>query len=277
MNRAIAIWHGHFGRAAIYEMDRPMTMHAHREGHLIFLVGGSSLGWLAVPHGRYPIAPGFAVAVSPWEPHCFIPGDAYKPSLMLILYINPAWFTRIGRNAQSAFCFGRIPITVTPEIRAAVRLAEGIVQDGPAASAFDAPLHHLTELCYDQSWQSIGPVRPRAVTGLTLDFRVRKSIRLLSEQIGGDIALDAVARDAGLSRPHFYKLFRQQTGVTPNIYLNTLRMEKAIELITGSDRSVTEIGFDLGFSSQSVFTRFFMSNVGMAPTDYRRAAKILHG
>jgi AraC-like DNA-binding protein len=38
---------------------------------------------------------------------------------------------------------------------------------------------------------------------------------------------------------------------------------------------VTDIGFDLGFSSQSVFTRVFAANVGMAPTDYRRAAQVL--
>ncbi|NWG24345.1 MAG: helix-turn-helix transcriptional regulator [Pseudorhodoplanes sp.] len=277
MNRAISVWHGRFGRATIYEMDRPMIMHAHREGHLIFYVGGAP-GWLAMPNGRYPIAPGFAVAVSPWEQHCFIPEDnALRASVMLILYINQDWFAQMGRGLHKALYFGRVPITVTPEIRAAVRHAEGIVLDGPAASSFDATLYHLTDLCFDQSWQSIGPVRPRAPGLQHIDFRVRKSLRLLSEQIGGDITLDAVARDAGLSRPHFYKLFRQQIGVTPNIYLNTLRMEKAVELLTGSDRSVTDIGFDLGFSSQSVFTRFFMANVGMAPTDYRRATKILHG
>lgn len=276
MNRAISVWHGQFGRATIYEMDRPMIMHAHREGHLIFYAGGAP-GWLAMPNGRYPIAPGFAVAVSPWEPHCFVPSETTKPSILLILYINNGWFAQMGRNAHSALYFGRVPITVTPELRAAVHHAEGIVLDGPTASAFDTTLYHLTDLCYDQSWQSIGPVRPRQLVEPHIDFRVRKSIRLLSEQVGGDIVLDAVARDAGLSRPHFYKLFRQQVGVTPNIFLNTLRMEKAIEHLTATDRSVTDIGFDLGFSSQSVFTRFFMANVGMAPTDYRRAAKIVHG
>jgi AraC-like DNA-binding protein len=277
MNRAISVWHGRFGRATIYEMDRPMIMHAHREGHLIFFIGGAP-AWLGTRNGRYPIAPGFAVAVSPWEPHCFLPDEhAGKPGVMLILYINQAWFAQMGNNAQTALYFGRVPITVTPEIRSAVMRAEGIVLDGPAASGFDTTLYHLTDLCFDQSWQAIGPVRPRTLGPRPVDFRVRKSLRLLSEQVGGDIMLDAVARGAGLSRPHFYKLFRQQVGVTPNIYLNTLRMEKAVELLTASDLSVTDIGFDLGFSSQSVFTRFFMANVGMAPTDYRRAAKILHG
>jgi AraC-like DNA-binding protein len=53
-------------------------------------------------------------------------------------------------------------------------------------------------------------------------------------------------------------------------------MEKAIELLTESERSVTDIGFDLGFSCQSGFTRFFTSNVGLAPSDYRRVAHRLH-
>lgn len=277
MNRAISVWHGRFGRATIYEMDRPMIMHAHREGHLIYYLSGAP-AWLAMPNGRYPIAPGFAVAVSPWEQHCFVPDDhALRTSVMLILYINQDWFAQMGRGVNRALYFGRVPITVTPDIRAAVQRAEAIVLDGPSASTFDTTLYHLTDLSFDQTWQSIGPVRPRVIGDQHVDFRVRKSIRILSEQVGGDIALDEVARDAGLSRPHFYKLFRQQVGVTPNIYLNTLRMEKAVELLTQSERSVTDVGFDLGFSSQSVFTRFFMANVGMAPTDYRRATKILHG
>ena len=86
-----------------------------------------------------------------------------------------------------------------------------------------------------------------------------------------------MARSAGLSRPHFYKLFRRQTGVTPNIYLNTLRMERAVQRLGQTGQSITEIGDELGFSCQSVFTRFFTSHVGMAPTDYRRAVQVLNG
>ena len=40
MSRALSVYHGHFGRATLYELNRPMTTHAHREGHLIFYVGG---------------------------------------------------------------------------------------------------------------------------------------------------------------------------------------------------------------------------------------------
>ena len=102
----------------------------------------------------------------------------------------------------------------------------------------------------------------RARPSSFIDFRVRKSIVLMSEKLGSEIELDEVARDAGLSRPHFYKLFRRQTGVTPNIYLNTLRMESAVERLGQTGQSITEIGDELGFSCQSVFTRFFSSHVG---------------
>ena len=61
--------------------------------------------------------------------------------------------------------------------------------------------------------------------------------------------------------------------MTPNLYLNTLIMEQALEALVASEAPIADIGFDLGFSSQSGFTRFFAANVGMAPTDYRRAGQ----
>jgi transcriptional regulator GlxA family with amidase domain len=51
-------------------------------------------------------------------------------------------------------------------------------------------------------------------------------------------------------------------------------MERAIDSLTSTHKSVTDIGFDLGFSSQASFTRFFTTNVGIAPSDYRRVAHL---
>ena len=96
----------------------------------------------------------------------------------------------------------------------------------------------------------------------------------LSNGLCESVELDNVAREAGLSRPHFYKLFRQQVGVTPNIYLNSLRMERAIERLTGTTEAVSAIGLDLGFSSQASFSRFFIANGVVPPSTYRRSAQI---
>ena len=104
------------------------------------------------------------------------------------------------------------------------------------------------------------------------DFRVRRSLRLMQERFAEETAMDDLAREVGLSRPHFFKLFKMQMGITPNLYLNTLRTEHAIDELVTTDKSITDIGLDLGFASQASFTRFFTSNVGIPPTDYRRVA-----
>ena len=78
-----------------------------------------------------------------------------------------------------------------------------------------------------------------------------------------------------ISRPHFFKLFRENTGVTPAIYANTMRIEKALDRLVRSHDSITDIGFELGFSSQSHFTHFFSAHVGVAPTPYRSIARVV--
>jgi transcriptional regulator GlxA family with amidase domain len=141
-------------------------------------------------------------------------------------------------------------------------------------TSLDSELRQLIDICYVESWQQSEAQEARATAAVT-DFRVRKCIRLMSESPGAEIELDSIARESGLSRPHFYRLFRTQTGVTPHLYLNTLLMEHALDALVSSDAPIADITFDLGFSSQSAFTRFFAANVGLAPTEYRRAAKVL--
>src|SRR6516162_3503404 len=116
---------------------------------------------------------------------------------------------------------------------------------------------------------------PGRRAGGQVSFPVRKSLCILDDCIGEDIELDDVARDAGLSRPHFFKLFRENTGVTPALYANTMRIERALDRLTSSQIAVTDIGFELGFSSQSHFTHFFSAHVGIAPTQYRTIARVV--
>lgn len=275
MSTAISVYHGRFGRATLYQLNRPMTTHAHREGHLVFHLRGAPAG-LHVSERPVAITPGAAAAVNPWEAHDFIAGDLEAGSLFLVLYIKPVWFLEVGRNAQWALRFGRAEIEVTRPILRSIQRVVALLLDGAELDLFDGYLYELTQECFDQSWQwtaSGGPFGDTLV-GFN-DYRVRKSIRLMAERLGSEIELDQVARESGLSRPHFYKLFRKQTGITPNLYFNTLRMEKAIATLTETDKSITDIGYDLGFSSQSGFTRFFAANVGMAPTDYRRVAHLI--
>ncbi len=272
MSRAIAARHGKFGRACLYELDRSMAMHAHREGHLIFSLEGPE-AQMRVSGQPLTACSSVAIAVNPLQPHDLRIKEEGTVSLMLILYINPMWFLEIGQNSEGALRFGSSLIDISPSIKKLVQCVAELLIDGDHQDRFDSFLFELTQVCHDRSWHCAPEDRLKSGTfGGIRDHRVRKATRLMKERIGHEILLDDIANESALSRPHFYKLFRENVGITPNVYLNTLRMERAIDRLVTTDQAVTSIGLDLGFASQASFSRFFVSNVGIPPTDYRRVA-----
>src|ERR1044072_8125030 len=77
------------------------------------------------------------------------------------------------------------------------------------------------------------------------------------------------ARIAHVSEAHFIRTFRATFGETPHRYLQARRVERAMFLLRESDRSVTEICFDVGFARLGTFSRTFADIVGEPPTTYR--------
>jgi AraC-like DNA-binding protein len=274
LSSALAVYHGAFGRVTLYQLNKPMQTHAHREGHLIFQVAGPC-GFVEVSGQAHPQTPTQAVAINPWEPHAFHPGESAGGGLFLVLYINPLWFLGASPGGRGALRFGRTPLAVDGPVAEAVVHVTTLLQRAHLPDGFEATVRHLADVSLEATWSGLDRPRPILIGEAGRDFRVRKAVRLLADHLGGDVDLDRIARESGLSRPHFYKLFRAHVGVTPHMYLNTLRMERAVECLSRTDRSVTDIAYDLGFTSQSVFTRVFAANVGMAPSDYRRAARVV--
>ena len=84
--------------------------------------------------------------------------------------------------------------------------------------------------------------------------------------------IPALARVAHVSEAHFIRTFRATFGETPHRYLQRRRVERAMFLLVQTDRSVTEICFDVGFSSLGTFSRTFSAIVGASPSTYRARA-----
>src|SRR5216684_409574 len=99
MSRALAVFHGHFGRATVYQLNRPFNVHAHREGHLIFHIGGTP-GCVEVLERPNLLCEDTVVAVNPWEPHNFRPKDLANGALFLVLYVNAEWFAGVRGGAR---------------------------------------------------------------------------------------------------------------------------------------------------------------------------------
>jgi len=275
LNAALSVIHGLFGRATLYAFDRPTIKHVHREGHLVFWLRGG-LCAISGEDSTSVLSPETGAAINSWELHSYAPQDGAVDQYCLVLYINPEWFLNFDRSSLAkTLNFGRPEVEVTPLIaRLIARIVELLTATG-TTDLLDGYLFELTSACHEQTYDlEAGEQESRDNLRIS-DYRVRKSIRLMTEHVDQFMGLDDVATESGLSRPHFFKLFHSQTGVTPKMFWNTIRMERALTDLADSSKSITEVGLDLGFSSQPSFSRFFALNTGTAPTDYRRAANVL--
>jgi len=80
----------------------------------------------------------------------------------------------------------------------------------------------------------------------------------------------AVAAVAHISEAHFSRTFRAVFGETPHRYLQRRRVERSMFLLRETERSVTDICFDVGFSSLGTFSRTFREIVGETPSGYSK-------
>jgi AraC-like DNA-binding protein len=92
---------------------------------------------------------------------------------------------------------------------------------------------------------------------------------------GQPLNIAALARIAFVSEAHFIRAFRAAFGETPHRYLQRRRVERALFLLRCTDRSVTDICYDVGFASLGTFSTTFHMIVGESPTDYRRRGEVI--
>src|ERR687883_948003 len=83
--------------------------------------------------------------------------------------------------------------------------------------------------------------------------------------------ISALARIAYMSEAHFIRSFRATFGETPHRYLQRRRVERSMFLLRETDRSITDICFDVGFTSLGTFSRTFREIVRETPSGYRAA------
>jgi AraC family transcriptional regulator len=100
-------------------------------------------------------------------------------------------------------------------------------------------------------------------------FTLRKVTDLMANQLDAEFSLIRLAREADMSEFHFSRLFKRTTGLTPSQYFIHLKMEKARRLLRETDKSVIEIGLDVGYTSPSHFAQIFRREVGISPSEYR--------
>ncbi len=102
------------------------------------------------------------------------------------------------------------------------------------------------------------------------DSRIEASLIYIRKHICEPMDLDVLVGQACLSKDHFIRLFRQETGQTPLQYINHKKIEKAQLLLLTGDMPVKNIAFALAFDDYSYFNRLFKKIVGITPLEYRK-------
>lgn len=101
-------------------------------------------------------------------------------------------------------------------------------------------------------------------------YKLRRVLADMEANLQKEFSLRALAEAADMSEFHFSRLFKKATGHSPSQFFIRLRMARARQLLLETDRSIIDIGLDVGYSSPSHFSQVFKRQVGVTPSHYRK-------
>ena len=104
---------------------------------------------------------------------------------------------------------------------------------------------------------------------------LQKAMDYIEKNLTRDISYYDIAREAGISVPHFYRLFKRLTGDTVGAYILRRRIFMAANDLVNSNKSIVSIALEYGFESHDVFTRAFKRVYGMSPSKYRKSSTLV--
>jgi len=99
---------------------------------------------------------------------------------------------------------------------------------------------------------------------------IKMARNYIESQYTEQITIEGLARQLGLNRSYFSKIFRQETGKSPQDYLVDFRLEKAALLLRGGGTSCGEIARMVGYADELNFSRMFRRRYGISPGKYRK-------
>ena len=172
-----------------------------------------------------------------------------NPSVsVLVFHKETDWQSKITQLAEEAFHAGAYDVP----------LGELIVRDS-LSMIFRQILSHEDSLSSNLPLGS-----DRDIT------RAKQMIRYMEEHVSEELSLTEIAADCHLSVSEALRCFKRIMNTSPIRFLNQLRLRKAGEQLTTTDRPINEIAAQCGFHDMSYFTRVFKAEKHMTPTQYRK-------
>jgi AraC-like DNA-binding protein len=170
-----------------------------------------------------------------------------------------AYLDRLG--VEGSFSALRVP-PLRPFAPLVARASAGL-------AGADVPWEALSTQLISESLASAGTAAERDEPTPAAVWRVTRSIQMIENEPDADLALDALAEQAGLSPFHFLRIFERLTGTTPHQYVLRMRLREAATRLATEPGNILEIALDCGFHEASHFTRAFRTEFGVSPKAWR--------
>jgi AraC family transcriptional regulator len=198
--------------------------------------------------------------------------DIYEPLSVVQLYLPQMTLKRVAHEAGTAAPGDLVERTVHPDpVTSRLLLSAADALEGSAA--LDALFRHqLTDLLATRllAAHAGSPTTFQPVMGGLSPKALARAIERLRSDSDADVSLAALAADAGLSRFHFCRAFKDSTGLSPHAWLRQHRLEQAMNMLRDTDVPVVTVAAALGYSSQTAFAAAFRKLTGETPSDWRR-------
>jgi AraC family transcriptional regulator len=201
--------------------------------------------------------------------------DIPKPVDVVQLYLPDATLKRVANEAGTGGPSDLLERTAHPDpitSRLLLSAADALEGNGALDTLFR---HQLTDLLTTRLLvaHAGSPTAFQPTMGGLSPKVLRRAIERLRSGSDADVSLDALASDAGLSRFHFCRSFKESTGLSPHAWLRQHRLEQAMNMLRDTDESVVSIAATLGYSSQTAFAAAFKKLTGETPSDWRRRVR----
>src|SRR5262245_19365301 len=198
--------------------------------------------------------------------------DIPEPLDCVYLYLPQATLQRVALVAGMAAPGDLVERSAHPDlITSRLLLSAADVLEGSAA--LDAlSRQQMTDLLATRLLvaHAGSPVTIQPVIGGLSPTVLRRAIERLRSGSDADVSLAALASDAGLSRFHLCRAFKESTGLSPHAWLRQHQLERAMNMLRDGEQSVVSVAAALGYSSQTAFAAAFRKLTGETPSDWRR-------
>jgi AraC-like DNA-binding protein len=255
------------------EFNHPLHIHPLLEIGVI--TSGAVL--LQTVKEEYVLHPGDVFIGRPFEAHAGSSQQSEGPAEWILCLFAASIFQRIPSGVQFMAPFyasnGLCPVmpASSSHAQAILNLAKrAVTLEDSRIAAWQAKqfiiLASILEHIYD--FQAEATKLP-AINHL-LSFRMLQVIEHIMKHYVEPLSMSELSSIAGLGKTQFSQNFKKITSLSPNAFINRLRIHKAMSLLLHTDLPILEIAFDCGFSTLSAFNKNFKAQVLHAPSKYRQ-------